>query len=69
MTEQEKEEAANKARDENLRKLKEFDKYMKEAPKFVYNTNVFKNVKFAMDEAEVKKDEDLVKDLATFVKE
>lgn len=42
---------------------------MKEAPKFVYNTNVLKTVKFASEEAEVKKDEELVEDLAKFLKE
>ena len=52
-----------------MRKLKEFDKYIKEAPKFIYNTNVFKNVKFAIPEEEIKKDEQLVEDLATFLKQ
>lgn len=42
---------------------------MKEAPKFTYNTNVFKNVKFSLPEDEVKKDEQLVEDLAKFLKE
>lgn len=53
MTEQEREELAAKKTDENLRKLKEFDNYLKEAPKFIYNTNVFKNIKFAVEETEV----------------
>lgn len=60
MTEQEREDYSAKKGEENLRKLKEFDKYLKEAPKFIYNTNVFKNVKFAIEETEVKKDEELV---------
>ena len=60
MTDQEKDELATKRAEENIQKLKEFDKYLREAPKFQFNTNVFKNVKFAMDEAEVKKDEELV---------
>jgi protein TIF31 len=46
-----------------------FDKFMQEAPQFSYNTNVFKNVKFAMNEEEIKEDEDLVLDLAKFLKE
>jgi len=60
MTEAEREAFQNKKAEENLKKLKEFDKYLKEAPKFTYNTNVFKNVKFAIPEEEVKKDEELV---------
>lgn len=69
MNDQEKEAAQAKRAEENLRKLREFDKYMKEAPKFTFNTNVFKNVKFAIPEEEVKKDEELVEDLAKFLKE
>jgi hypothetical protein len=46
-----------KKAEENLKKLREFDRLIKEAPKFTYNTNVFKNVKFAIPEEEVKKDE------------
>jgi hypothetical protein len=42
---------------------------IKEAPKFTYNTNVFKNVKFAIPEEEVKKDEELVEELSKFLKE
>lgn len=42
---------------------------MKEAPKYIYNTNVFKNVKFALPEEEIKKDEALVEELAKFLKE
>jgi protein TIF31 len=49
--------------------LREFDRYIKEAPRFSFNTNVFKSVKFAMPEEEVKEDEALVSELAAFVKE
>ena len=52
-----------------MRKLKEFDKYIKEAPKYIFNTNVFKNVKLAISEDEIKKDEALVEELAKFLKE
>lgn len=69
LTDAEKEEITKKRQEENLRKLKEFDKYIKEAPKFIYNTNVFKNVKLAMAEDEIKKDEALVEELAKFLKE
>jgi hypothetical protein len=52
-----------------LKKLREFDRLIKEAPKFVFNTNVFKNVKFALPEEEVQKDEQLVEDVSKFLKE
>jgi hypothetical protein len=42
---------------------------IKEAPRFIYNTNVFKNVKFAIPDEEVKKDMELVEDLSKFLKE
>ena len=46
---------------------------MKEAPKFSFNTNVFKKgVKFAqseIDSGDIARDEQLVKDLASFLKE
>lgn len=69
LTDAERDEINKKRSEENLRKLKEFDKYIKEAPKFIYNTNVFKNVKLAMPEEEIKKDEELVEELAKFLKE
>jgi hypothetical protein len=48
MTDKEKEEAAQKRAEENLRKLKEFERHLKEAPKYQFNSNVFKKgVKFA----------------------
>lgn len=69
MTDAEKEEWNNKRAEENIKKLREFERLMKEAPKFVYNTNVFKNVKFAISEDEVKKDELIVEELAKFLKD
>lgn len=42
---------------------------MKEAPKFIYNTNVFKSVTFAIPEDEVKKDEESVEELSKFLRE
>jgi hypothetical protein len=53
----------------NIRKLKEFDKYIKEAPKYSFNTNIFKNVKLAMSEQEKEHEETLIRELATFLKE
>lgn len=69
MTEEEKEAFQAKKAEESLKKLKEFDRLLKEAPKFVFNTNVFKNVKFALPEEEIKQDEQLVEDVAKFLKE
>ncbi len=57
LTEQEKEEVNKKRAEESIKKIKEFDKFMKETPKIIYNTNVFKNVKLAMTEDEIKADE------------
>lgn len=68
LTDKEKEEMAQKRAEENLQKLKQFDAYLKEAPKYTYNTNVYKHVTFALTPEEVKSDETLVQDLANFLK-
>jgi len=57
MNDSEKEAYAKSKIEENNKKLREFERYLKEAPKYVYNTNVFKNVKFSHPEEEIKKDE------------
>jgi hypothetical protein len=46
--------------------LREFERHLKEAPKYQYNSNVFKkDVQFAPSEKpNIQKDEQLVKDLA-----
>lgn len=69
LDEKQKEEAKAKRAEENLKKLKEFERHLKEAPKFLYNTNVFKKgVTFAPSEIpNIEKDEALVKDLAKFL--
>ena len=68
--EKEKDEKLQKRRNEyNIKRIRQFDAFMKEAPKFIFNSNVFKNVKFAISEEEVKKDEQLVEDCAKFLKE
>jgi hypothetical protein len=71
LTEKEREELATKRAEENLKRLREFERHLKEAPKYQFNTNVFKKgVTFAKTEAEaVKKDEALVKELAQFLRE
>lgn len=73
MSDKEREEYANKRADENLRRLKEFERHLKDAPKYQFNTNVFKkSVKFAQSEIDsgaIAKDEALVKELASFLKD
>lgn len=73
LTEKEREEQAQKRADDNLRRLREFERHLKEAPKYHFNTNVFKKgVTFAASEVEsgaIAKDEALVKELAAFVKD
>ena len=66
LSEKEKEEAKAKRAEENLKKLREFERHLKEAPKYQYNSNVFKkDVQFAPSEKpNIQKDEQLVKDLA-----
>lgn len=66
LTEKEREDQAAKRAEENLKRLREFERHLKEAPKYQFNTNVFKKgVTFAKDEAEaITKDEALVKELA-----
>lgn len=68
-TEEQREKINQLRSEENLKKIREFDRLIKEAPKFTYNTNVFKNVKLAMPEEEQKQDQKLVEDLAVFLKE
>ena len=48
-TEEETIKADEKRRESNMVKLREFDRHLKEAPKYQFNTNVFKHVKLAMD--------------------
>ena len=67
------EELAQKRAEENLKRIRELEKHFKEAPRYIFNTNVFKKgVKFAESEVtsgEIQKDEALVKELAQFLKE
>lgn len=69
MTEEERSSFQERRAEENIKKIRELDKLMRDAPRHTFNTNVFKNVKFALSEEEVKKDEELVEDLARFLKE
>jgi hypothetical protein len=48
MSDKEKEEFAAKRAEDNLKRLREFERHLKEAPRYSFNTNVFKKgVKFA----------------------
>lgn len=71
MSEKEKEAVQAKRAEENIKRLREFERHLKDAPKYQFNTNVFKKgVTFAPSEAEqVAKDEALVTELAVFVKD
>ena len=71
LTDKEREELAAKRAEENLKRLREFERHLKEAPKYQFNTNVFKKgVTFAPSETDsVTKDEAQVKELAAFLKE
>ena len=53
----------------NLKKIQKFEEFLKECKNEVYNTNVFKKVKLAMSEDEVKAEEEKVTNLAKFLKE
>ena len=53
-----------------MKKLKEVERLVKEAPKFTFNTNVFKkNVQLDMTAEELKSEEENVKQLATYITE
>lgn len=55
---------------ENMKKIAEAERLVKEAPKFSFNTNVFKqNVTLDLTKEELEAEENLVKDLAKFLKE
>ena len=56
--------------EDNLKKLREVERLVKEAPKFTFNTNVFKsNASLDMTASELKAEEDNVKSLSTFITE
>ena len=53
-----------------MKKLKEVERLVKEAPKFTFNTNVLKqNAQLDMTADELKKEEDNVKLLSTYIVE
>ena len=74
MTEEEKKEAIEKNKKQmeekkqrNKAKLQKFDEYIREAPQFSYNLNIFTNVKLV--EGDYKEDEKQVRNLGNFITE
>lgn len=72
MSEEEKKEAIEKSKKEieerkhkQVERLKKFDQYLREAPQFSYNLNVFTNAKLAP--GDYKDDEKQIRELGTFV--
>ena len=53
----------------NMKKIQKFEEFLKECKSEVYNTNVFKKVKLALSDDEIKAEEEKVSDLAKFLKE
>ena len=68
LTDEQKKAMAERRQEDNMKKLKEVERLVKEAPKFTFNTNVFKqNVQLDMTADELKKEEENVKQLATYI--
>jgi len=49
--------------------LRDLDRFIKEAPRCTFNTNVFKNIKFSMEDQEIRDDEKLIENVSLFLKE
>jgi hypothetical protein len=58
-----------KHQEESKRKILAFEAAVKEAPKFSYNTNLFKDVKLVMSDEEKKEGEEKLHNLAKFLDE
>jgi len=68
LTDEQKVKNQKVIQEESIQKIKEVEKLLKEAPRFRFNANVFKaNVKLEQSADETKADEDLVKELSTFL--
>ena len=53
-----------------MKQIRELDRLMKEAPKYTFNTNVFKTgVTLDMSAEELKAEEENIEKLATFINE
>lgn len=70
LTDEVKLERNRRRLEDHHKQIKEVDRLMQEAPQYTFNVNVFKsNIKLALSEAELKAQEDEVRDLAAFLKE
>ena len=70
LPDEEKRALALRRQEDNMKKLREVERLMAEAPKFRFNTNVFKkNVQLDMSEEELAEEEANVKKLATYITE
>ena len=52
-----------------IKKLKQFDAYMKEREPLVFNNNVFKKAQLVMSEDDIKKEEEKVINLSKYILE
>jgi hypothetical protein len=63
------EEKDKRIKEEYDKKNHELYAYMKEAPKILFNTNIFKNVKLSMPDEEIKRDQEVIVDASKFLRE
>jgi hypothetical protein len=70
LTEEQKRDMAMRRQENNMKKLKEVERLISEAPKYKFNTNVLKkNVQLDMTAEELKEEEKNVEDLAKHITE
>lgn len=70
LTDDQKREIAIRRQEDNMKKLKEVERLIAEAPKYTFNANVFKNnVQLDMTPEQLAEEENVVKDLAAFILE
>lgn len=70
LTDEEKTQIQKMRQEDNIKKLKEVERLIKEAPKYTWNVNVFKSsVKLDMQAAEIEAEEKNVQKIATYITE
>jgi hypothetical protein len=69
MTDEQKKQYQELIMELNERRQENFQSFVKDLDKEVFNTNVFKNTKLAMTEEQIKAEEQKVEQLAKFLKE
>ena len=70
LTEDQERDIASRRQENNMKKLKEVERLIAEAPKFKFNTNVFKkNVQLDMSAEEIRGEEKNVESLSKFITE